>query len=143
MANIISCSYCLRYIMSNTGSQAGLQLRLNIEQYEYMKGPNTGAGLKLHVHNQGDVALVKDHGIAVAPGAHAFVGVNIIKVSWSTKWANVNTGLASSDESPKQSKMLITLAAHCQLAALQYNYIIIGCIVSTDLDPCPMSRVDK
>ena len=35
----------------NLGSEGGLRLHLNIEQYEYMKGPNSGAGLKMQVHN--------------------------------------------------------------------------------------------
>lgn len=55
------------------GSQAGLQFRLNSTVVN-MKGPNTGPGFKLHLHIQGDVALVKDHDIAVAPGSHVFVG---------------------------------------------------------------------
>ena len=58
---------------------------MNIEQYEYMKGPNTGAGIKLHLHDQGDVALVKDQGIAVAPGTHGFVAVDLLKVSYIDK----------------------------------------------------------
>ena len=68
----------------NIGSHAGLQLRINIEQYEYMKGPNSGAGIKLHIHDQKDVPMVKNHGLAVAPGAHAFIAVNLIEVcSWT------------------------------------------------------------
>ena len=67
-------------MIATSGSQSGLQLRLNIEQYEYMKGPNTGAGIKLHLHDQGDIALVKDQGIAVAPGTHGFVAVDLLKV---------------------------------------------------------------
>ena len=31
----------------DTGSGFGLQLTLNIEQYEYIKGPNTDAGIKV------------------------------------------------------------------------------------------------
>ena len=31
-----------------TGARFGLRLTLNIEQYEYMIGPNTDAGIKVH-----------------------------------------------------------------------------------------------
>ena len=75
------------YTIGAPGSQSGLQLRLNIEQYEYMKGPNTGAGIKLHLHDQGDVALVRDQGIAVAPGTHGFVAVDLLKVKLTTNAA--------------------------------------------------------
>ena len=33
-----------------TGSAFGLKLILNVEQYEYMKGPNNDAGVKVRVH---------------------------------------------------------------------------------------------
>ena len=45
-----------------------------------MKGPNPGAGLKLQIHNQEDVPMVKDHGIAVPPGSHGFVAVKTVEV---------------------------------------------------------------
>ena len=57
-----------------------MRLQLNIEQYEYMKSPNPGAGIKLQIHNQDDVALVKDHGIAVPPGSHGFLAVKTVEV---------------------------------------------------------------
>ena len=66
--------------ISHLGSEGGLRMQLNVEQYEYMNGPNPGAGLKLQIHNQQDVPLVKDHGIAVPPGTHAFVAVKTVKV---------------------------------------------------------------
>ena len=55
-------------------------MELNIEQYEYMRGPNPGAGLKLQIHNQNDVPLVKEHGLAVPPGSHGFVAIKTIEV---------------------------------------------------------------
>ena len=36
------------FLLLNTGSGFGLQLTLNIEQYEYIKGPNTDAGIKVN-----------------------------------------------------------------------------------------------
>ena len=58
-----------------------MRLQLNIEQYEYMSGPNDGAGVKLLVHQPHDVPLVKDHGLAVPAGMHAFVALKIVEVS--------------------------------------------------------------
>ena len=77
MSSTSTCTYgtCLL-----TGSEGGLRLELNIEQYEYMRGPNPGAGLKLQIHNQNDVPLVKEHGLAVPPGSHGFVAIKTIEV---------------------------------------------------------------
>jgi hypothetical protein len=63
------------------GAQGGLRLQLNIEQYEYMRGPNDGAGVKLLVHQPHDIPLVKDHGLAVPSGMHGFVALKIVEVS--------------------------------------------------------------
>ena len=45
-----------------------------------MKGPNDGAGVKMLIHEPHDIPLVRDHGIAVAVGMHAFVGLKILEV---------------------------------------------------------------
>ena len=37
------------------GADRGLRMRLNIEQYEYMVGPNPGAGIKLLIHENTEV----------------------------------------------------------------------------------------
>ena len=65
------------------GADRGLRLHLNIEQYEYMTGPNTGAGLKILIHDQSQFPLVRDLGQAVPPGAHAFLGIQILQVGYS------------------------------------------------------------
>ena len=57
-----------------------MRLQVNIEQYEYMRGPNTGAGLKILVHNQKEVPLVKDYGRAVPSGSHGYVAVKTFEV---------------------------------------------------------------
>ena len=62
------------------GSEGGLQLELNIEQYEYMRGPDLGAGLRVLLHNQRDVPLVKNHGLALMPGTHASIAVKTVEV---------------------------------------------------------------
>ena len=64
------------------GADGGLKLQLNIEQYEYMRGPNDGAGLKILIHNHNDVPMVRDHGLAVPPGSHGFVAIKTVEV-WS------------------------------------------------------------
>ncbi|ELT94811.1 hypothetical protein CAPTEDRAFT_212993 [Capitella teleta] len=63
-----------------TGVEGGLTLLLNIEQYEYMPGPNGGAGLKLSLHGQHEQAYVRDHGLAIPPGTHGFVALKTIKI---------------------------------------------------------------
>ncbi|XP_072051079.1 acid-sensing ion channel 4-B-like [Amphiura filiformis] len=57
------------------GSVNGLSLRLNVEQYEYTYGENTGAGLKVLLHPQGQHPLVKELGFSVAPGFETSVSV--------------------------------------------------------------------
>ena len=54
---------------------------LNIEQYEYMKGPHNAVGLKLVLHQQDALPLVQDFGDNVPAGMHTFVGVSVSKVS--------------------------------------------------------------
>lgn len=65
-----------------TGSGFGLGLTLNIEQYEYTKGPNTDAGIKVYLHHQSDIPAVKDLGFAIGPGIHALVGIKLSNVSF-------------------------------------------------------------
>ena len=60
-------------------------MRLNIEQYEYMVGPNPGAGIKLLIHENTEVPLVRDLGNAIPPGTHAYVGIQIVQVSIQRK----------------------------------------------------------
>ena len=54
---------------------------LNIEQYEYMKGPHNAVGLKLVLHQKDAIPLVQDFGDNVPAGMHTFVGVSVSKVS--------------------------------------------------------------
>ncbi|CAH1802000.1 unnamed protein product [Owenia fusiformis] len=63
-----------------TGSAYGLKLRLNVEQYEYMKGPNSGAGVKILIHDHNEIPLVGDLGQAIPPGMQAFVGVRMLQL---------------------------------------------------------------
>ncbi|ELU18124.1 hypothetical protein CAPTEDRAFT_206790 [Capitella teleta] len=60
-----------------TGVEGGLRLLLNVEQYEYMPGPNSGAGLKFSLHAPEDIASVKDQGYAIPPGSHSLVAAKV------------------------------------------------------------------
>ncbi len=46
-----------------------------------MRGPNSGAGLKVLVHDQDEIPLVGELGQAIPPGSHAFVGIQMLQVS--------------------------------------------------------------
>ena len=63
------------------GIEGGLRLLLNIEQYEYMPGPNSAAGIKLSLHPPNDIASLKDHGYAIYPGSQSLVAVKVKEVS--------------------------------------------------------------
>ncbi|CAD5112318.1 DgyrCDS1544 [Dimorphilus gyrociliatus] len=60
---------------TKTGSSSGLTLILNVEEYEYMKGPQNDAGVKMFLHNANEVPFVRDLGFAAAPGLHSLVSV--------------------------------------------------------------------
>ena len=45
-----------------TGATNGLSLILNVEQYEYMRGPQTDAGVKVSIHSGN---IFKQEGISV------------------------------------------------------------------------------
>ena len=65
----------------STGVKHGLQLVVNIERYEYTKGPNSAVGLKLLLHRQNDVPSVEDFAVNIPVGMHTFVAVDLSKVS--------------------------------------------------------------
>ena len=64
------------------GVKNGLQLVLNVEQYQYTKGPHNAVGLKLLLHRQDDVPLVQDFGDNIPVGMHTFVAVNLLNVRY-------------------------------------------------------------
>jgi hypothetical protein len=64
-------------LISISGSSNGLRLTLNVEQYEYMAGPNFAAGLKVLLVGQNDVAFVEDLGDCVPTGMDAFISISI------------------------------------------------------------------
>ncbi len=64
-----------------SGSAHGLQLLLNIEQYEQMIGQNEAAGVKVIIHDQSQPPLPGAHGFMVGPGKHTFVAIERLEVS--------------------------------------------------------------
>ena len=46
-----------------------------------MRGPNSAAGVKILVHDQEEIPLVRELGQAISPGSHAFVGIQMLQVS--------------------------------------------------------------
>ena len=77
------CNLILHYENDwcSVGMKHGLQLVLNIEQYEYMAGPQNAVGLKLLLHHQDVMPLVQDFGYAVRAGTYTTVEVSVSKVS--------------------------------------------------------------
>ncbi|KAK2172938.1 hypothetical protein NP493_919g01054 [Ridgeia piscesae] len=65
--------------VKSTGVQSGLQLVVNIEQYEYMKGPHDAVGLKVLLHERGDIPLMQDFADAVPAGMNTFIAVDIAR----------------------------------------------------------------
>ncbi len=45
-----------------------------------MRGPNSAAGVKILVHDQEEIPLVRSLGQAISPGSHAFVGIQMLQV---------------------------------------------------------------
>ena len=45
-----------------------------------MHGPNSAAGVKILVHDQKEIPLVRELGQAISPGSHAFVGIQLLQV---------------------------------------------------------------
>jgi hypothetical protein len=57
---------------------------LNIEQFEYMPGPQEAAGLRILLHGQGDAPRAHSLGMAVPPGAHAFLPYSVSRVLYGS-----------------------------------------------------------
>jgi hypothetical protein len=64
-----------------SGTEHGLQLVINIEQYEYMLGEHDSAGLKILLYSNREVPMVTYLGQGVAPGTRTFVGTTVTVVS--------------------------------------------------------------
>ena len=64
-----------------SGTETGLRLILNVEQYEYMPGPHDAAGVKMLLHDSRETPSVHSLGQAVATGTHGVVGVKYLLVN--------------------------------------------------------------
>jgi len=62
------------------GIRNALQLVVNIEQYEHMKGPHEAVGLKVLLHKQRTIPLMQDFADAVPAGMNTFIAVDISRV---------------------------------------------------------------
>ena len=80
---------------------------MNIEQYEYMKGPHNAVGLKLLLHHQNAITLVQDFGDNVPAGMHTFVAVSVSNVS--SILFDFNGGAATILESAQQIAKITVL----------------------------------
>ena len=74
---------CKRFRSStfSIGFKHGLQLVVNIENYQHTKGPHYTVGLKLLLHGQNDLPSVQDFGDNIPVGMNTFVAVGLSKVS--------------------------------------------------------------
>ncbi|XP_060080911.1 uncharacterized protein LOC132560265 [Ylistrum balloti] len=66
--------------ISSVGSENGLRMTLNVEQYEYMSGPRDSVGVKILFHTREEVPRVHALGHAVTTGAHTFIGLKMVHV---------------------------------------------------------------
>ena len=69
-------------VISAPGIDSGLQLMLNIEQYEYMNGPHDSAGVKVLLHDPDQTPLVASLGQAVSTGVSAYAGINLLMIEY-------------------------------------------------------------
>ncbi|XP_046543042.1 uncharacterized protein LOC124253335 isoform X1 [Haliotis rubra] len=67
-------------MVTSTGSDYGLKLTLNVEQYEYMPGPHDAAGVKLLLHDRKEFPKVHELGLAIPTGSHAFIGIQLVSI---------------------------------------------------------------
>ena len=69
-------------VISSPGIKSGLQLMLNIEQYEYMNGPHDSAGVKVLLHDPRQTPIVGNLGQAVSTGVSTFAGINLLMIEY-------------------------------------------------------------
>ncbi|XP_022111141.1 amiloride-sensitive sodium channel subunit alpha-like isoform X2 [Acanthaster planci] len=61
--------------VTRTGPSYGLSMELYIQQDRYITGVETGAGIRIMVHNQTEMAFPEDIGANIAPGTESFLGL--------------------------------------------------------------------
>jgi hypothetical protein len=63
-----------------SGKSSGLELIINVEEYDYMIGPNSGAGIKLVLHGQDEIPIPAEYGQELPTGREGFINVEMSKV---------------------------------------------------------------
>ncbi|KAL8606586.1 hypothetical protein ACOMHN_009471 [Nucella lapillus] len=66
--------------VSSSGSDSGMKLTLNVEQYEYMPGPHDSGGVKMLLHDNKDFPKVDKLGLAIPTGTHTYVGIQVTTI---------------------------------------------------------------
>ncbi|XP_054754151.2 acid-sensing ion channel 1C-like [Lytechinus pictus] len=69
--------------VTRSGKQHGLELLLNVQQYESFLEPNgrISTGFQVHIYDYGTEPRVVDHGFGIAPGTHTHVAVEVTETS--------------------------------------------------------------
>ncbi|XP_038078279.1 amiloride-sensitive sodium channel subunit beta-like isoform X2 [Patiria miniata] len=67
--------------VTKVGPTYGLSMELYIQQDLYITGVETGAGVRIMVHNQTDMPFPEDKGANVAPGTESFIGIFRVMVN--------------------------------------------------------------
>ncbi|CAD5126951.1 unnamed protein product [Dimorphilus gyrociliatus] len=67
--------------VTEPGVNKALSLLFNIEQYDYMPGPENDAGIKIFLHNDYKKPRMSDLGFAVVAGMHTLIGIKQIDIS--------------------------------------------------------------
>ncbi|RUS76719.1 hypothetical protein EGW08_015522 [Elysia chlorotica] len=107
--------------VTSAGSEYGIKLTLNVEQYEYMPGPHNAAGIKILLHNKKEFPKVAELGLAVSPGMHAYLGMQLL---WIENLPEPH-GTCRSQDSPYYSHYS---PEACQLACMSQRLEqICGC----------------
>ena len=63
-----------------SGKSSGLELIINVEEYDYMIGPNSGAGIKLVLHGQDEIPIPAEYGQELPTGREGFINVEMSRV---------------------------------------------------------------
>ncbi|XP_074652780.1 degenerin-like protein del-10 [Tubulanus polymorphus] len=65
-------------LVTEAGTEHGLRLVVNVEQYEYMYGPHDSAGLKVLLHDKKEVPLVYELGQGLSTATHTYIGIKLL-----------------------------------------------------------------
>ncbi|XP_078381097.1 acid-sensing ion channel 1-like isoform X2 [Oculina patagonica] len=66
--------------VNHAGAKFGLNLKLNIQQYDYYGEMTSQAGLKVHIHHQQTPPMVEELGFSLSPGTSTLAAIRKEKV---------------------------------------------------------------